>query len=165
MMITDTHLFPWKKSTSAEHTQAINWSNGNARWEIHSIVLNDTDLSIILPHSLEVKNKIKAVVTTSAHLRPAMFRFFPGLFQQFYTLSGIWSFQRLTKPLMVSLKPWGSPLHLWYSWRSTRAGPTALFTKKTSCHSCPGLLLSSTRTKRLHYLVSRNWRSSQWRAT
>jgi hypothetical protein len=70
-MIPD--LFPWKKPLTMDHAEAIKWSNDNARYEIHMIVLNELDLSILLPHCLEVKNKIKAVVTTNAHLGPSMF--------------------------------------------------------------------------------------------
>jgi hypothetical protein len=66
------HIFPWKKPLTTDHAEAIKWSNNNARYEIHTIVLNELDLSILLPHCLEVKNKIEAVVTTNAHLGPSM---------------------------------------------------------------------------------------------
>jgi hypothetical protein len=41
------------------------------------IVLNKLDLLILLPHCLEVKNKIEAVVTSNAHLGHSMFPVFP----------------------------------------------------------------------------------------
>jgi hypothetical protein len=76
-MITIPHVFPWKKPLTTDHAEAIKWSNNNARYEIHTTVLNNLDLSILLPHCLEVRNKIEAVVTTNAHLGPSLFQVFP----------------------------------------------------------------------------------------
>ena len=71
------HLFHWEKPANDEHTETIKWSLGNSRYEIHCIVLHDLDLAVLLPHCLEIKNKIEAVVTANNHLGPSFFRVFP----------------------------------------------------------------------------------------
>jgi hypothetical protein len=75
--LTIPHLFPWKKPLTKDHVEAIKWSNYNSRYEIHTTVLNELDLPILLPHCLEVRNKIEAVVTVNAHLGSSLFRVFP----------------------------------------------------------------------------------------
>jgi hypothetical protein len=76
-MLTIPHLFPWKKPLTMDHAEAIKWSNNNGRYEIHTTILNNLDLSILLRHCLEVRNKIRAAVTVNAHLGPSLFRVFP----------------------------------------------------------------------------------------
>lgn len=70
--------FPWKKQ---EHDGAYptthKWQQGNNKYEIHATTLNDIDLSILLPHCLETRDKVLKEVHTNAHRAPSLFKVFP----------------------------------------------------------------------------------------
>jgi hypothetical protein len=67
-------LIPWTKSTNNVHEETIKWSQGNAKHETCSPVLEDLELKALMPRCLDVKIKVEQVVTIVAHLGPSLFR-------------------------------------------------------------------------------------------
>jgi transposase InsO family protein len=83
-----TIIIPWKKTVSDTQVETIKWTHVNARYEIHAQVLENLELSSLLPHCLEIKAKIESVVTTAAHIGPSLFRVFPRTISM--VLRSIW---------------------------------------------------------------------------
>jgi len=71
--MSSTLLFPWIKESSEGRSEAFKWQIGNARYEIHSVVLDDLSLEVLLPHCLDIKNKIEAAVSTANHVGQSYF--------------------------------------------------------------------------------------------
>ena len=70
-------LIPWKALEPDSYKETIKWSHGHGRYEIYMPTLDDLDLAVLLPHCLNVLNKVKKVVTTNNHLGPSLFQVFP----------------------------------------------------------------------------------------
>ena len=70
-------LFPITIDNDETHCESIKWKQANTAYEIHTSVLRDLNLNILLPHCLAIRDKIITVVTNPAHLGPSFFRMFP----------------------------------------------------------------------------------------
>ena len=66
-----------KVAESSEKMETIKWSHGNSKYEIHTMLLKSIELKDLLPHCLDVRNKINTVVSTEAHRAPSFYRVFP----------------------------------------------------------------------------------------
>ena len=69
--------FPLQTSDVAKSTLAVKWQQLNTKYEIHISVLRELDLSIIVPHCLDVVDKVIGVVGTAAHKGPSLYKVFP----------------------------------------------------------------------------------------
>ena len=68
--------------------QTIKWTIGNAKYEIHITPLRDLSLDTLLPHCVDLMNKIRFVVGVAAHLGPSYYRVMPRA--QSSVLTSIW---------------------------------------------------------------------------
>jgi hypothetical protein len=89
-MVNTITIMPWAKTKSESYAESIKWNQGNARYEIHSQILEDMDLDVLVPHCLEVRRKIQAVTNVEAHLGSAYFRVFPRTLSTVLQSSAIW---------------------------------------------------------------------------
>ena len=87
-MVDIITVMPWVKTKCESYAESIKWNQGNSRYEIHSRILEDMDLDVLVPHCLEVRRKIQAVVNVDNHLGPAFFRVFPRTLST--VLQSIW---------------------------------------------------------------------------
>jgi len=71
-----TTPFPWKKIDAGRET-TIKWTVNNAKYEIYSSELDTVDLSILIAHCLDVRNKVLSVVNVDAHKAKSLMRVFP----------------------------------------------------------------------------------------
>ena len=72
-----TEVFPLQVETNDEYPQAIKWTIVNTKYEIYVPTLKEFSVAALLPHCLDVKSKIDAVVSTEAHRAPSYFRVLP----------------------------------------------------------------------------------------
>ena len=66
----------------------IKWSQANTRYEIVVKILDDIDIAILLPHCLDVRQKVLQTVTTQANKGPSLFKVFPRTLS--HILSSVW---------------------------------------------------------------------------
>ena len=60
-----------------EHEESIKWQVGNSKYEIHTTQLKQVDLAVLLPHCIEVRNKVLSAVSAENHCALSLFRVFP----------------------------------------------------------------------------------------
>ncbi len=74
-------VFPFRKPATDPSellpASTIKWKQVNTLHEIHAPTLATNDLSILVPHCLNIKLKIIRAVHTAAHLGPSLFTAFP----------------------------------------------------------------------------------------
>jgi hypothetical protein len=89
--MSTTPLIPWTKYNSDAHVETIKWSQGNSKYEIYILVLEDIELKCVLPHCMDVRTKVEQVVSAEAHLAPSLFRVFPRIISNVLrTIGTIW---------------------------------------------------------------------------
>ena len=67
-------LFPLKPPEAPSYKPAIKWQIVNSKYKIHATVLKKLDIPLIVPHCLEIKNRVESVIRTPAHVGPSLFR-------------------------------------------------------------------------------------------
>ena len=70
------------------HAESLKWQIEASRYEIHSWILEDMELDVLLPHRLEVRKKILAVASLEAQQGASQFRVFPRTLST--VLQSIW---------------------------------------------------------------------------
>ena len=70
------NLFPWKK-TESPREKAVKWTITNAKYEIYIGELDEIELSPLVAHCMDFRNKVLAVVSVDAHKTKSMMRVFP----------------------------------------------------------------------------------------
>jgi hypothetical protein len=81
-------VMPWLKPKNDGYPEAIKWQQDNARYKIHSWILEDMETDTLLPHCLEVRRKILAISSVETHQGPSQFRVFPRALST--VLQSIW---------------------------------------------------------------------------
>lgn len=69
-------LFPFKIEDRAK-PETVKWRQQNTNYEIHTTLLEDLDVSLLLPHCINVRDKIDTVVTNNNHRAVSFFTVFP----------------------------------------------------------------------------------------
>ena len=76
-----TELFPFSKkaSTCEEGGRLLSfkWQQGSIKYEIHADILDTMELSVLTQHVLDVRSKVKNIVSTDAHIAPSLFKVLP----------------------------------------------------------------------------------------
>jgi len=81
--------FPFTKDHTERRSEAVKWQQGNAKYEVYAPTLDTAELSVLVPHCIETKNKVRKVVSNEAHLGPSYFKVFARTLS--ITLAAIWS--------------------------------------------------------------------------
>ena len=101
------NLFPWKKTESQQREKAIKWTVTNAKYEIYVCELDEIELSALVAHCMDFRNKVLSVVSVDAHKTKSMMRISPLPFRLFCPPFGITSLLNLqttlTKQILMSL--------------------------------------------------------------
>ena len=63
-------LIDWKKKIPEGPEENIKWQIANGKYEMHSPRLNDLDISVLLPHCVDTRNKILSAVSSDNALGP-----------------------------------------------------------------------------------------------
>ena len=87
-MSSTTILIDWKKKVPEGSEKAVNWEIGNTKYQIYAPELKEFDIAIFLPHCIDVRNKILAVVSNDNHKATSLFRAFPRTLSVVF--QGIW---------------------------------------------------------------------------
>ena len=69
-------IIEWQPDRSTERLVPLKWNIGNSRYEVHVAILDGLETGDLLRHCLEVRDRVKKVVTTAAHVAPSLFRVF-----------------------------------------------------------------------------------------
>ena len=69
--------FSLHKVDLTRDTVALKWQQGNNKYEIHVSTLDNLELSTIVPHCLDILDKVLSVVSTDNHKGPSLFKVFP----------------------------------------------------------------------------------------
>ena len=69
-------IIEWQPDRSTERLVPLKWNIGNSRYEVHVAVLDGLETGDLLRHCLEVRDRVKKVVSTAAHVAPSLFRVF-----------------------------------------------------------------------------------------
>jgi hypothetical protein len=88
MTMANPYTFPFKKNNEDKRMPAIKWQQVNNKYEIHVKTLEDIDLSVLIPHCIETRAKIKNEVSVGGHRGPSLFSVFPRTLST--TLNAIW---------------------------------------------------------------------------
>ena len=67
-------VIDWKKKSASGREETIKWQIANSKYEIHTAELDDLDISVLLPHCIDVRNKVLSAVSTENHKAPSLFR-------------------------------------------------------------------------------------------
>ena len=70
-------IFPWVTTAPSTPMKSLKWQKGSNRYEIHVCTLDEMGLERLLPHCLDVKNQIDAVVSLASDQGPSHFEVFP----------------------------------------------------------------------------------------
>ena len=81
-------VIDWKKKTPSSREETIKWQIANGKYEIHTPELSDLDIAVLLPHCIDVRNKILSAVSTENHKAASLFRVFPRTIS--FVLRSIW---------------------------------------------------------------------------
>ena len=81
-------VIEWKKKTPSSREETIKWQIANGKYEIHTPELSDLDIAVLLPHCIDVRNKILSAVSTENHKAASLFRVFPRTIS--FVLRSIW---------------------------------------------------------------------------
>ena len=81
-------LIDWKKKIPEGPEENIKWQIANGKYEMHSPRLNDLDISVLLPHCVDTRNKILSAVSSDNHKAASLFRVFPRTIS--FVLRAIW---------------------------------------------------------------------------
>ena len=76
-MSYEEDAFPLIKEDTAEQIMTVKWQVGSSKYEIYTPLLRDLELSVLLPHCVEIKSKIDSAVPTVTHRGQSYFRVFP----------------------------------------------------------------------------------------
>jgi len=81
------NIFPWKK-TESQREKAIKWTVTNAKYEIYVCELDEIELSPLVAHCMDVRNKVLSVLSVDAHKTKSLMRAFPRTIS--FVLRTIW---------------------------------------------------------------------------
>ena len=70
-------IIPLFQEDDVEQNVSIKWQQSTSKYEIYTPVLRDLELAVMIPHCIEVKQKIDSAVSTATHKGPSYFQVFP----------------------------------------------------------------------------------------
>ena len=82
-MSYEEDAFPLVQEETAAQTMTVKWQIGSSKYEIYTPLLKDLELSVLLPHCVEIKSKIESAVSTVNHRGQS---YFSGFFPAFYPM-------------------------------------------------------------------------------
>ena len=68
--------FTFATKDSEPYPEAIKWSQGNAKYEVHVPILKSLDIHDVVSHCLSVRTKVMSTVGTEAHKGPSLYKVF-----------------------------------------------------------------------------------------
>jgi hypothetical protein len=88
LTMANPYTFPFKKIIDDKRMPSIKWQQANTKYKIHVKTLEDIDLSVLIPHCVETRAKIRNEVTIDGHCGPSLLSVFPRTLST--TLCAIW---------------------------------------------------------------------------